>query len=371
MQTAAVAQLKKAVRREQLKRLRAWAKAEPEQLRFSSQLLCEHLCRYIHSRRSPLSSPGEATSPLFVLAYLPLFYEVDLVPLLQRLWPMAAARQIHVLAPVVLPSSTAAHVRAQDGAAVSSLHAQASVLSDPLSSAMVFVEVLDEADLQDAFAPQGDFNIREFPRAVLEPWLRGPEFTTRATRDVHTPAEVASVEGREGRVRHMILCDRYARLFPESHAAGYRPAGLLEYADDAPTSPSRADGHAAAPLSSLEDVSLLVLTPGVLFDAQTGHRLGKGRGYYDRFLKYHARHHAQDGVTKEEETRDARWEVVAAAFDSQVLHSAAAAQHTPAEGLRLPEAVPVDECDQLVHAVVTPSGGVERVRGASSRAQKT
>jgi hypothetical protein len=138
----------------------------------------------------------------------------------------------------------------------------------------------------------------------------------------------------------------------------------------------------------------------VAFDVQTGHRIGKGGGYYDRFLAYHASHHARGkahrptlpaasasapelpNVTASTDWASEAykgnengggggvegtplWEVVAVAFDSQVMHSSPAS--TPQGGVRfgaaspLPETIPIDAHDQLVHSVVSPSGGVEAV----------
>jgi 5-formyltetrahydrofolate cyclo-ligase len=68
---------------------------------------------------------------------------------------------------------------------------------------------------------------------------------------------------------------------------------------------------------------VLVVTPGLAFDAQL-HRLGRGRGYYDRFL---ARLRAVPGI---------RFTAVAFCLDEQVV-----------------DRVPRDERDQGVDAIVT------------------
>ncbi len=76
-----------------------------------------------------------------------------------------------------------------------------------------------------------------------------------------------------------------------------------------------APGLAAVHLNQLD----LILVPGVAFDV-CGHRLGRGRGYYDRMLKL---------------VRSARLGV---AFDSQVVAD-----------------LPVDPHDERLNAIVTPT----------------
>ena len=71
---------------------------------------------------------------------------------------------------------------------------------------------------------------------------------------------------------------------------------------------------------------VLVVTPGLAFDPR-GHRLGRGRGYYDRFL---VRLRALPGI---------RGSVVAFCLDEQVI-----------------DQVPHDEGDQPVDAIVTDRG---------------
>lgn len=452
MQSVPVRQLKKTFRKVHLQRLRTWAKAEPAQLQVASQQLCDHLYNYIQARYRPVpplpplvsdhSSAGRAgapapppPTPLFILAYLPLYYEVDLVPLMRRLWRTAPEQRIHILTPVVLPwsSSSATH-----GAPQSSGGSAAVPPTDPLHCAMAFVEVLDEEDLERTFAPQGHFQIREFPEALLNPWLQGPEAAPSPelahcrTESLTGTREAVlhggrgadnTTPGRGSRVRHVVLGDDYARLFPAAHAAGYRPTGLVDYSHKVTPSLNRAGRpvvfpctasdsttaqHAASTASKgeeepekqslhLENVAMLVLAPGVLFDAQTGRRIGKGSGYYDRFLAYHARHHSsvaadaaaavaagtapganastssqgnaaaageREALLGDAVPRDGAnggnplWEVMAVAFDSQVLRGSVAPLQ---QGAQPSEEIPVDEHDHPVHMLVSPSGGVETV----------
>ncbi|CAG9574322.1 conserved hypothetical protein [Leishmania major strain Friedlin] len=445
MQPIPIAHIKKVLRKEQLLRLRRWAKSEPAQVTAASQQICDHVYEYILARYRPsATSAARGTSssslrvaesqgaplparlsppPLLVLAYLPLYFEVDPVPLMQRLWPIAHEQNIHILTPVVLPETMTA-LSTAGAAAVLSVEltpqpASSSVMSDllppqhpaprTLKSAMVFVEVLDERDLNTAFAPQGAYNIREFKASLLEPWLLGPSRPSAIgmSAPLHSPSTLEGVKGDDeddhamlaschGHHRHMVLCDAYARLFPEPHAAGYRPSGLLEYRDDSEDPSTRlspaVDEGAAHALGSLDDVSMLVLAPGVLFDVRTGSRLGKGGGFYDRFLDYHGSVHrcrlpadsVPSRVGGQAEGDAARsvgvavdapplaasgvpvpqWDVMALAFDDQVLRSSTTGTSARAIGVSdtsMPSRIPADTYDQPVHFVVSPSGGVEQV----------
>jgi len=80
---------------------------------------------------------------------------------------------------------------------------------------------------------------------------------------------------------------------------------------------------------------VLVVTPGLAFDAHL-HRLGRGRGYYDRFL---ARLRAVPGVT---------CTAIAFCLEEQVV-----------------DRVPHDEGDQLVDAIVTDRRTIGRERTPS------
>ncbi|CAJ1026170.1 putative 5-formyltetrahydrofolate cyclo-ligase family [Leishmania utingensis] len=445
MQSLPTAHVKKVLRKEQLLRLRRWAKSDPAQVVTASQQICDHVYGYILARYRPgaTAAARETSSslplgaaagpdaplpaplsppPLLVLAYLPLYFEVDLVPLMQRLWSIAHEQNIHILTPVVLPEAMAALPTAGAVPALSvkpTAQPGSSALSNPLpvalpaphalKSAMVFVEVLDERDLATGFAPQGGYGIREFNISLLEPWLLGPLHTSRfgTLAPLHSPSTLGGVRGDDedghvvrscchGRQRHMILCDAYARLFPESHAAGYRPSGLLEYGDVSEGSSTRLSprvhGEDTHSLCSLDKASMLVLTPGVLFDVSTGARLGKGGGFYDRFLSYHGSAHynrfpadslpPRIGAQEEEGAAvgmeavvDAlplspcgvsfpKWEVMGLAFDDQVLHPSAASTYVPVStdsDSSMPSRIPVDTHDQLMHFVVSPSCGIEQV----------
>ena len=89
------------------------------------------------------------------------------------------------------------------------------------------------------------------------------------------------------------------------------------------------DGLAEIPLGEIQ----AVLVPGVAFTA-SGHRLGRGGGYYDRFLRA-----CPDAVR------------TALCYDEQVLPT-----------------IPLDEHDESVDLVVTPTRQYRCLRGASGPA---
>ncbi|KAK7198130.1 5-formyltetrahydrofolate cyclo-ligase family [Novymonas esmeraldas] len=370
MQSLPIAQIKAALRKEQLRRLRSWAKSDPAQVAAASRQVCDHVYDYIIARYRPgpaasevqtqVSAARQPAPPLLVLAYLPLYFEVDLVPLLERLWPIAQRERIHVLTPVVLSESLEA---VGDTAPSPSPTPRQS----GLESAMVFIEVLDEADLEENFVPSGAYRIREFSSELLHPWLRGPTAAAAGPRD--------DPPRRCDRERRLMLCDAYARLFPASAAAGHRPRGLLEYTEASPhtaPSPTGAPADAASVAGppggearALEVADVLVLTPGVLFDRCTGARLGKGGGFYDRFLAYHNSVRHRDSPATDTAPSRAGWEVMAIAFDAQVLPCPASdisGQDAGSVVGPTSSRIPFDAHDQLMHAVATPSGAVERVR---------
>ncbi|KPI83258.1 hypothetical protein ABL78_7716 [Leptomonas seymouri] len=437
MQAVTVAQLKEAFRKAHLKRLRTWAKTEPTQLRAASQQVCDHLYNFIqaHYRHLTQVSRGSASdrttsaTPLFIFAYAPLYYEVDLVPLMRRLWSTTTEQRVHILTPVALHSPSG-HAPCSSVTNRGKEGEPSAALADPLRRAMVFVEILDEADLETNCVTQGNFKVREFSNALLTPWLMGPGAdaasgpTSSGDKKEDGPPHETTRDAecllkKDRRVRHMVLCDSYSRLFPVAHASGYRPAGLLEYASECATAQLHADVaysfrevpgvrselrvNAEREPLHLDDVAMLILVPGVLFDLQTGRRIGKGCGYYDRFLAYHGAHHAC-GTTASSERATASaslsenaklnsaeghqpaartivlsdtetgggpthcgppWEVMAVAFDSQVLCSSPSSSQVGAQlGAEVAclKCIPVEEHDQLVHSVVSPSGGVKKVR---------
>lgn len=416
---------------------REWAAACPKERQTASEAIGRHLVDYIMATYRPNSryppaledqisamAPtvsdmaihrdekiSAAYSPLLLCGYLPLKFEVDLIPALRHLWRSASNLNIRIFTPVVLPRGkslgTGPLHRERKGQELREAPPREScstnssgAKADPLSSAMLFVEVFDEADLVACFSDTGSYGVPEFNWSMLQSLFSDPaainklgnsEMTIRpapqscpATHDDAAAHDASSTSST--RVRHVLLCDGYDALFPESQSCK-RPPGLLEYASGGSSatkpSPGRchhmhqtgsgaqmtAAGHLHALPTSLEDASLVVLTPGVLFDVSTGARLGKGGGFYDRFLGYHRRCRSAvltDGCPSAAYPALPRgrggddrggpfvpkWDVIGVAFDAQVVRSKGdgAAKLPVVEGL-----------DEAVHAVVSPDQGVERV----------
>jgi 5-formyltetrahydrofolate cyclo-ligase len=92
---------------------------------------------------------------------------------------------------------------------------------------------------------------------------------------------------------------------------------------------------ADAPLCPLEDIDL-ILTPGLAFDP-SGYRLGRGAGFYDRFLaKHSSRAHAAGHTQSARPPAAGTRSVCGVAFEEQIV-----------------DAVPRDAWDHPLELIVT------------------
>lgn len=299
---------KQSLRRKLITEAKLLANRNPLYLAQQSQLIADHLHQFIHASlvqrdaddltsaaftlpAVPAAAYHGGFSTVYVCAYWALFYEVDLASLFKRLW--GEADQPHsvnvvILLPVVLTSSIVSRIQQQYGGTHDSTSSEA--------PAMLFVEVRGQEDLENYFeyASTGPKLLEMKPEVLI---------------DLLSP--VPSLPPRQ-----VVLCDEWEKMFP---GCGTEPP------------------HCVVP-SACTEALLLVLTPGIGFTQSTGLRLGKGGGFYDRFLSFYAPFRVRDDGMRAGGLTSL---TVGIALDGQVVAS-----------------IPVEPLDMPVMGLVTPKLGV-------------
>lgn len=176
-----------------------------------------------------------------ILAYLPLSFEVDLRMLFKKLWDHqqylgAHDKRAAVFVPKIVSTRSAQH-----------------------GGDMCFVEVFDENDLVAKFPPTGKWQTCELND---EEWHY---FCQSLSQRNDCPKSTSCFPTR----RVLCTADALASLGePLSPWSAIRFKTSINAEEN----------------TSLSQTHVLVLTPAAAYDAR-GARLGKGGGYYDRFLK--------------------------------------------------------------------------------------
>lgn len=381
--TPAVAAAKTALRSQHLRELRSWPKTHPRERQLMSQTLCDKLFAHVTSKYllPPQSSTTTVSSAqavrsgslsLYICSYLPLYYEVDVLPFTKELWAFRdrmqeralraqgggdALPQVVMLIPFVVQphyrrtgkcAGGTATTAETDRSAVEYLqplkewHEPHSTVLDRLGSAMVFVEVRDEADLQTSLEVKKQFNVQELKDAVFLEFFQRRHDNEEGEKAKEKTAAATSTTAAALPPRRILCCDEWERLFPMHKA----PPGLLRL--PTPTNCPRGEG------GCVMRGSLVVLAPGVCFSRTTGARLGKGGGFYDRFLTHLYRSavvgaEGGGGAQQQEASGGGEClhvEVLGVAFDTQVTDRELAADAA---------------VDAPMGGLATPQGGVERV----------
>jgi 5,10-methenyltetrahydrofolate synthetase len=220
MSSSSSASPKKLLRRHILAVSKRVCKEQPAFRQEQSITLCEKLFQLIENSKKS-SSPAECfipnSSPKSIGLYLPLFFEIDVEPLIRKLLQQDSNSAIKVFVPELYQTGTI----------------------DNLKMNMRFVQILSNQDLDENFKPSPPWYIREPPRKEDDPF-----------------------------------CNERIRL--ESNNSN--------------------------------NIDLLIV-PGVAFDSERN-RLGKGGGYYDRWIS------AGRGAKSEQGSK--RTLLVGVGFDEQL-----------------------------------------------------
>ncbi|CCW65336.1 unnamed protein product [Phytomonas sp. EM1] len=421
---------KQAMRSHFLKKLRSWALSCPDERQKYSITVCDALFNYLHDKylftpnskyeSSTLENraiAGASAMPLgfdgfpvkrrqlYVCATLPLYYEVDILPLLDRLWSWREASEIGVkwgvasnssiaptevftMVPVVVdPIGVGSKLKkAKSPEELSTHYAE---WHHPVTDAhirlrrgMTLVEVYDAKDLRDSFEICGPLKLRELKSSEFESFFMRRRVVNQGWGS-HSNVFPGTTGPNSRHPRRILPCGDWESLFPEHlpppgllwpWGGGYNYQNLtmdlrMNHNDGDRESSDLQRTYLLDGGSEVSNVDVVVLTPGVCFQWLGGLRLGKGGGFYDRFLNY-LRSMSEngrmtlpstpdnapiDGSRRIEVKKHLLVEAIGVGFDQQVLSGK--------ENSKSMESLweCVNEEDAHVDAIATPSSGIEKV----------
>lgn len=232
---------------------------------------------------------------------------------------------------------------------------------------MSFVEVLDADDLGTSFEVRGPWKLMELKPSIWDSFhlsQGGTPTCPPITRGGDTIAE-HDHQGREERHRQrrrgLILCDEWDRLF----AGTTCNSNVVEVL----SSPSFAttQTHTEADGKGDEEVVVVVLTPAAGFDS-AGRRIGKGGGFYDRFIAYQRAWRAirptrRDPARSPSPVADETLHVWGVGLDEQLLNNGRTtvsevfpqSRDEVVENASGASCIPVDAHDERMDRIITPS----------------
>ncbi|CCW68314.1 unnamed protein product [Phytomonas sp. Hart1] len=420
---------KRAMRSSLLKKLRSWALSYPDERQEYSIAICDTLFnylydkylftkndeheRYVHKNRGtsgasvvPLRTNGFSVErrQLYVCATLPLYYEVDLLPLLKRLWSWRQENQtdlkldetsysaiahteLYTMVPTVVDPNGVMPKRGetnfQEGfsAPYAEWHYPIADAHKRLHRGMTFVELYDAKDLKDSFEIRGPMKLCELKNDEFESFFVREHATNHGLENHGN--EFPGIASHNSRHPRLILpCEDWENMFPEH----LPPPGLVRFwgrgnsfwhhrSFQMPQNNPNVESidmqrsNLFNRISEVKNVDVVVLTPGVCFQRFGGLRLGKGGGFYDRFLNYMRHQIENDRMTPVPAPQNMRInsdsdievqkhitvEAIGIGFDQQVLNGEWNFEDVDSLwGC-------VNDEDARVDAIVTPSTGVVKI----------